>query len=392
MPFASFRLGRLAPFVLPAALALGLGFGCTPEVTPDDDDPGAGATSGSGGASAGSGGAMVGGSGGTGASGGVPTGGTGGVGGAGGASGGSAGVTGGIGGSAGMGVGGTAGTAGQLGGAGSAGAPGGTGGTLGGDAGTGAQGGAGVAGDSGAAGSTAGAGGSGTPPTGFLIEDFETATDGQAPAGWDTFIAWNKNGQNPSGGAQALVESTRAHSGTKSVHFIGGSNPAQLTRPLPNGTNKLYVRAWFYMTRQLGMNPGANHETLIGIRKLTGGANDEVRFGEIKGVIGTNEVPTDNISPKMDVWGMGPVVSANAWHCIEVAFLGDGAQHTLHAWADGTLVHEVTAGDQWQNGAMPANWLDGKFVEVVLGWHSFSSANNDVWMDDLILSTSPIGC
>src|ERR1051325_10073525 len=42
------------------------------------------------------------------------------------------------------------------------------------------------------------------------------------------------------------------------------------------------VRAYFYMTRQLGMNPGANHETLIGIRKATGSANDEIRFGEIK--------------------------------------------------------------------------------------------------------------
>ena len=38
MSFASFRLGRLAPFVVPAALALGLGFGCSPEVTPADED------------------------------------------------------------------------------------------------------------------------------------------------------------------------------------------------------------------------------------------------------------------------------------------------------------------------------------------------------------------
>jgi len=396
MSFASFRLGRLAPLVLPASLALGLAFGCSLESAPEDEDEDGG-SSGTGGATAGSGGTAAGGNGGVGGSAGSPTGGVGGVSGAGGASGGVGGVggtTGGAGGTAGMSVGGTAGMAGQLGGAGSAGAPGGTGGTLGGDAGMGAQGGAGAAaGDSGAGGTTAGSAGSGgTPPMGFLIEDFESGTNGQAPAGWDTFIAWNKNGQNPSGGAQALVDSTRAHSGTKSVYFIGGQNPAQITRPLPSGTNKLYVRAWFYMTRQLGMNPNANHETLIGIRKLTGGANDEVRFGEIKGVIGTNEVPTDNISPKMDRWGMGPVVSANTWHCFEVAFLADGAQHTLHGWVDGTLVHEITAGDQWQNGTMPATWLDGKFVEVVLGWHSFSSANNEVWMDDLVLSNAPIGC
>lgn len=247
---------------------------------------------------------------------------------------------------------------------------------------------AGSGGDAGAGGS----GGGSMPPTGFYVDDFEAGTKGQAPMGFDTFIAWNKNGQNPSGDTLALIDDTRAHGGTKSVHFHGGSNPAQISRPLPAQTTKLYVRAWIYMTRQLGMNPNANHETLIGIRKATGTANDEVRFGEIKGVIGTNEVPTDNIAPKMDRWGMGPAISANAWHCYEVAFLADQAQHTLHASVDGTLVHEITAGDQWQNGAMPATWLSGKFVEVILGWHSFSSATNDVWLDDLVLSNDPIGC
>jgi hypothetical protein len=327
------------------------------------------------------------------------TGGTGGVGGAGGTGGttggaglgaGGAGVVGGAGG-----VGGAAGafvTGGAAGAAGQAVGGDGMGGAAGagaGDAGMSAMGGAsGAAGDAG----SGGAGGGSVPPMGFLLEDFEAGTKGQAPATWDTFIAWNKNGQNPSGDTLALIDDTRAHSGTKSVHFHGGGNPAQITRPLPANTTKLYVRAWIYMTRQLGMNPGANHETLIGIRKTTGGANDEVRFGEIKGVIGTNEVPTDNIAPTMDRWGMGPAISANVWHCYEVAFLADTPQHTLHAWVDGTLVHEVTAPDQWQNGVMPATWLDGKFVEVILGWHSFSSADNDVWLDDLVLSNAPIGC
>jgi hypothetical protein len=96
----------------------------------------------------------------------------------------------------------------------------------------------------------------------------------------------------------------------------------------------------------------------------------------------------------MDLWGKGPMIPANQWACIEVAFLGDQANHALHAWHDGMLVHEVTSGDQWQNGTMPANWLNGKFLEVILGWHSFTGGNPevDVWMDDLVLSTSRIGC
>ncbi len=76
----------------------------------------------------------------------------------------------------------------------------------------------------------------------------------------------------------------------------------------------------------------------------------------------------------------------------ESAFIGDKTPNELHAWHNGTEVHSVTAGNQWQNGTMPDTWLNGKFVEVILGWHSFSSSTADIWLDDLVLSTSPIGC
>jgi hypothetical protein len=241
-----------------------------------------------------------------------------------------------------------------------------------------------------------GAAGSGNvpPPPGdaFFFDDFEGSTVGQAPPRWKYFVAWVANQNNPSGNASALVDDTRAVSGTHSIHFVGGQNPAQITLALPQGTNKLYVRAQVFMTRQLGQNPGANHETLIGIRKTPGQADNEVRFGEIKGVIGTNEVPTDNISPKQDQWGKGPAVAPNQWHCVEVQFLGDQPQNQLFAYVDGELVHSVTAPDQWNNGNLGGNWMAGKFVEVILGWHSFSGIQTDVWMDDIVLSTSPIGC
>jgi hypothetical protein len=294
---------------------------------------------------------------------------------------------------AGTGFSGSGGTSGGSGGAapngGSAGSSGGMGGSVpqGGSAG-------GMAG-AGAGGSAGASGGSGGKATGFLVDDFEAGTVGMQPPNWDNFIAYQKNAMNPNGQTLALVDSMRAKSGSKSVHFHAGSSPAMLVKALPANTTRLYVRAWIYITRQLGMNPGANHETLIGIRKTSGNANDEVRFGEIKGVIGTNEVPTDNISPTMDRWGMGPVVPANTWACIEVAFLGDLPTHELRAWHDWTMVHEVTssAADQWQNGPMPsATWMAGKFNEVILGWHSFSNAEVDLWMDDVVLSNAPIGC
>lgn len=247
-----------------------------------------------------------------------------------------------------------------------------------------------------AGGTNPGTGGTQSQPTGFFSEDFETAIAGQSPAGWDTFIAYNKNGPNPSGTTLALVDSTRFHGGAKALHVHGGTSPALITRPLPVGTNELYARVWVYMTRQLGNHPmstNPNHETILGIRAVTNAADDEVRFGEIKGAIGTN-VPklSDNISPPQPSWYSGPSVPADTWACIEVAFHGDTQPNTLQAWANGTLVHEITGAGDWNAPGMPANWLNGEFTEFMMGWHSFSNNEIDAWFDDLVLSSSPIGC
>src|SRR3569623_338795 len=259
----------------------------------------------------------------------------------------------------------------------------------------------GIGGRTGAGGGTSsGTGASGAPGPGgasgppIFTADFESDTVGKQAAGWDNFISYNFNTTNPQGdGTGALVDTSKAHGGKNSVHFKSSGNPVMIERALPAGTNRLYVRAYFYMTTQLGNGPqGENHETLLGLHQDPKSANNQVRFGEIKGAIGTNEVPSDNIAPKMASWYMPPVITANAWHCIEVAFLGDQAQHALYAWSDGVLVHSITASDQWQNGSLPMNWLNGKFVDVMFGWQSFSSQANEVWMDDLVLSNGPIGC
>lgn len=240
-----------------------------------------------------------------------------------------------------------------------------------------------------------GAGGGTTLPAEAILfeEDFEETNDDAVPAGWDSFVAYVVNMNNTkASAAYALVDSTKPRGGTKSLHVVGGQQPAMLTRPLPASTNKVYLRAYVWLTAKLGQNPGNNHETLLGVRGTPGGANDEVRFGEIKGVIGTNEVPSDDISPKMDQWGLGPVIPAGEWNCIEVAFLGDSANHKVQAWSNGTEVHVVDEPSDWNNGALGATFLTNKFAEVIIGWHSFSNYANEIWFDDIIVATEPIGC
>ncbi|MEM9458657.1 MAG: hypothetical protein AAGF11_31060 [Myxococcota bacterium] len=232
------------------------------------------------------------------------------------------------------------------------------------------------------------------PATVLFEEDFEGAADDTVPTGWDSFVGYVVNMNNEPGGmAYALADSSRPHQGTKSLHVLGGQSPAMLTRPFPPGVDRVYVRVYVWLTGKLGQNPGNNHETLIGVRASVGQANDEVRFGEIKGVIGTNEVPSDDISPTMDQWGQGPVIEAGVWNCVEVAFLADQPNHEVVAWNNGQEVHRVNDPSQWNNGGgLGAQFLDGKFNEFIVGWHSFSSFSNEIWFDDLVVATERVGC
>jgi mono/diheme cytochrome c family protein len=226
-------------------------------------------------------------------------------------------------------------------------------------------------------------------------ESFESTAVGAQPAGWNNLIRYVYNAGNTiSGTDYALVDSSNSYNGTKSIHFKG--NFAQLVRPLPAGTQRIHMRAWVNSSRQIGNIPGddstSNHSHIMGIKKTTD-ANDEVRVGEIKGVLGTNQVPSDDIAPRADKWRKGPQISANTWECVEVAMYGDTAYDELYMWVNGALVHSITSPADWQNNPQPANWLSDKFNYVEFGFQSYTGQQTaDVWMDDLVVSTAPIGC
>jgi len=407
MSFAHSFFAR-APRLLLAAPVV---FACSTGTPPSSGDD----TPGSGGHNLAGGSAMNGGSGqalgGTNASGGA-----GGSGAAGGTSG--TGTSGGTGGSVagGTSVGGGAGTLGMAAGGSAGSAVGGAAGaSTGGGAGTStASGGSSQAGQGGSAGAAAGASGSagsgtggGTTSPGFFMDDFEADTAGMQPAGWENFISYNKNAMNPNGKLAAVVDTMHVHGGTKAVHFSSDGSPVQLTKALMSGTNKLYIRVWVYMTRKLGQQTdmSANHESLIVLRGKSGSADSEIRFGEIKGTVGVNEVSSDNIYPADDHWHLatGLVIPATTWSCLEVGFVADATPNALHSWLGGATFLDVTdlthhmngTPGGWENNTEPADWLAQKFAgtpaEIVIGWQSFSNAANDVWMDDLVLSNSPIG-
>lgn len=227
----------------------------------------------------------------------------------------------------------------------------------------------------------------------FFSDGFESGAVGAAPAGWSTFIGWIFDGNNnsQSSGNYALIDNSKSYNGGNSIHFRGGANPAQIVRALPAGIQRLHMRAYVNLSKVLGNQAGDNHEHIMGIKR-TPDANDEIRVGQIKGVLGTNHIPSDNIAPKMAQWNSGPQLAANTWYCVETAYYADTAYDELRMWVNGTLVHSITSANDWNNGALPADWLSDKFTYAMLGFHSFSGNTADVWMDDIVLSTQPIGC
>lgn len=226
---------------------------------------------------------------------------------------------------------------------------------------------------------------------GVLFSDnFESGAVNTQPSGWDNLLAWNYNAANSvSNDTYALIDNSKAYSGSKSIHFKGSLS--EIVRALPAGIQRLHMRAYVNLSKQLGNDAGDNHEHIMGIKK-TPDANNEVRVGQIKGVLGTNEVPSDNIAPTMDKWYSGTQLNPDTWYCVETAMYADTAYDQLYFWVNGNLVHSITSGADWNNGALGADWLSDKFNYVMFGFQSFSNNTADVWMDDIVVSTEPIGC
>jgi mono/diheme cytochrome c family protein len=222
----------------------------------------------------------------------------------------------------------------------------------------------------------------------FFSETFENTAVDSLPAGWDSLVGYRLNQDNSkSTGKYALVDETQAFRGKRAIHFKG--DMAQMLRPLPEGTDHFHMRAFVRLNKQLGAEPGDNHEHIMGI-KATRDANNEVRVGQVKGQLGTNAVPSDDYAGSDATHKL----QSGQWYCVETAFYGDAAYDQLYMWVDGELVHSIQDGSEWKNRSLAdkKDWLSGRFNYAMFGFHSFSGNMAEVWMDDIVMSTEAIGC
>jgi cytochrome c553 len=235
------------------------------------------------------------------------------------------------------------------------------------------------------------------PTTSALVtEDFELGVLNTPPANWVSIITnssiANQYGSQP----YALVDNTKAHNGSKSLHVktdSSASSPVWLMKQLPSGISQAYIRAWMYSPIQLG-NSGSqnsgNHGAFMGTVTAKDNNANEQRYGLVEGTrIGAFQ-PKPGDTPNTASSGDSSVyVPAGRWTCVEFGL--DVANNKLYGWVDDKASFTVASLSDWKQGGAALTSSDLNYVE--LGWRGFGSTNpSDLWFDDIVISTTHVGC
>jgi len=250
----------------------------------------------------------------------------------------------------------------------------------------GSAGAAGAAGNAGSAGASGGAGGAlATCVTAGneLCDDFESAQ--LDPSKWQT---------NPTQSAAVTVDTLHAHSGKYAVHIhvtAGQQTTAQITEAVtfPAKNDAFYTRIFAYFSPDLPIEAGADFHTGF---IVASGKNDlgAVRAG--LGLIGGDQQflgysiffgpPKHEFGP----WSQTRV-KPNQWLCLELFESGaDGTSETRQIWVDG---QELTELKSTYNGQKPPAWT---LVSIGLEEYHPIPTLSDMWIDDVRVSSQPIGC
>lgn len=183
-------------------------------------------------------------------------------------------------------------------------------------------------------------------------------------------------------GGQVELDTAVVHSGTQSLHMpVGANYYRMLAVPVPGNSFwvRLYTRsdvgfgaegsthAALFMASTLAVDGDYNGDTAVEIAEQFGQVLLNVK-DSLFGTSGTNP----NGQP-------GTRLADDTWTCMEAQF--DGATGDVRVFVEGAQIIDATG---WQP---PSNFSSFRF-----GYLRFSSPDRDVWMDDVIVAASRIGC
>jgi hypothetical protein len=226
----------------------------------------------------------------------------------------------------------------------------------------------------------------------IACDDFEGNAAGGPPAMWTVDI-------RPAGTGTLQVDTTRAYSGTKSVHITLVANRDHInsfiTRPLsalPNNT--LYGRLMMWVTATPARDV---HWDNIRAQGFFPGTMTDGQYNYGGGPVpGVGNLFANYWTPSADCWKNSQTKLPLAkWNCIE--WLYDGTKNEMHYWLNGEEIVELAVpqkGDGCIQGAGANNWRAPPFTKLSLGWYNAqpSPIPIDMWMDDVGVDTKRIGC
>jgi hypothetical protein len=235
-------------------------------------------------------------------------------------------------------------------------------------------------------------------PGALLCEDFESYAVG---GGGNLAPNW----MTDTTGGTVMVDSTKPHAGTKSVHFTATASTANLLQIWKQGAplfpikgNAFYGRVMMWLSRQ---PTGGVHFNTVQANGLLPGTTQIAKYayGAMfeKLMAGYTVRPTETALPTVDCGKSTGTTGypTGKWVCAEWQF--DGANDVMHYWFDGvaqTAVDVVKTDPSCGATPPPGNrWQAPVFNKLMLGWYSqVFPMPVELWMDDIVISTEKIGC
>lgn len=228
------------------------------------------------------------------------------------------------------------------------------------------------------------------PGATVFCDSFEDQA-GTVPSG-----RWSLAAPDCSGTGTVSIDSTVAHTGSKSVRVNGGGgycNHAFIadTADLPAAGPDVFVRFWV----RHGTPLATGHVTFLAMNDSANG-NTSLRLGGQDGALMWNRQSDDATLPDQSPAGVAQSVAlpVNTWECVELEI--NSTSGHISTWVNGTSVPGLTEDgvptpdidDQWL--ANP-NWRP-HLTNLRLGWESYASETDTLWFDDVALSSARIGC
>ncbi len=237
----------------------------------------------------------------------------------------------------------------------------------------------------------------GMPPNPTLWEGY--------PQGQESLGPVVDSAKARSGGNSARVTSTSSGLGSFLVPAVGATLGGS-----PTTGNAFYVRV--YINWQNATSSISGHSAFIVGAASRDNSSTEARLGISSK--GPNNVPrvdlnlqspsdgaggevtrysngfTDGGNPA-DFGDVGVQFAADTWYCVETYFDGTAGASEFRLWIDGTEVEEMHVTDFSANSSDRNSW-GPSYQYIKIGAQDYDANLGQIWYDDVVVATEPIGC